>query len=103
MKHRPWRICFLPQLPHLQGKDEHHYEQFRQAKEWAFKQLKDWEPWCKRYNSAGLVVLDELRTMVAETEGFFWQNPEKSERIIEGVLDQHTGTKVRCRIRKVSE
>lgn len=59
-KFKPWRVCFLPQLAHLQGKDEHAYERFGQARDFVNNQIDDWKGWCKRYNSAGLKVLDEM-------------------------------------------
>jgi hypothetical protein len=101
VRHKPWRVCFLPQLPELKGKDEHVYEHFNQVKAYVETNLKTWKDWCKRYNTAGLVVLDEMRVMVAETDNFFYQNPHETERVIEGLLDQHTSTVIRVRIRKV--
>lgn len=100
MRHKEWHVCFLPLLPHLQGRDEHSYEHFNQAKAWAHNQIDDWVPWCKRYNPAGLLVLDDLKSTIASTEGWFWQGDLETERVMEGVLDEHTGTTIRVRIRR---
>lgn len=93
-KHKPWRVCFLPQLAHLQGKDEHHYQHFGQAKTFACNQLDDWKGWCKRYNPAGLEVIDKMQSQIAETEGWFWTNHLETERVIEGLIDPFTETRI---------
>lgn len=100
-KFKPWRVCFLPQLAHLQGKDEHAYERFGQARDFVNNQIDDWKGWCKRYNSAGLKVLDEMQSTVNETEGWFWQHDLENERVIEGLIDPDTQTSIKVRIRKV--
>ncbi len=103
MKHRPWRVCFLPQLPQLKGKDEHAYMNFNQVPAFVESNLKEWRQWCTKHNSTGLVVLDEFSRMVRETESWFYQNAHLNERVIEGLLDNHTDTTLRVRIKKIPE
>lgn len=101
LRHRQWRVCFLPLLPEFKGKDEHHYEHFTQVKAFVDSNLKTWRDWCKRYNNAGLEVLENMRVEVAETDPWFYMNPHENERLIEALLDEHTLTRIRVRIKKV--
>lgn len=98
-RHKPWRVCFLPEL--VKPSNEHSYEHFNQVKGFVDSHLKAWKDWATRYSTAGLVVLDELRIAVADLDNFFYSNPHETERVLEALLDPHTSTFIRVRVRKV--
>lgn len=73
-----------------------HFESGTKLKNAATKVVQDWEPWCRRHNSAGL---DELYAAVQFINTWYDSLPEDGTAMdATYMFDEHTGTALRLRM-----
>lgn len=90
-KPKRWHVLFK------YGK-QHDYVTPKDLVDYVFKQFTDLDQFCRVYNTAGTLILADLRKQVGNIENYFAMNPELSDLVIDKVFDEHANQKVMLRI-----